>query len=306
MTDQLHKYLFENKTVRAETVDLQETWLHVQRSHPYPPAVSRLLGELVAASVLLSANLKYDGTLLLQLQGDGDVLLIVVECRSDLRLRATVKLREGAQLAPDAGFQELLNPGGKGRFSVILDPAHRKPGQAPYQGVVPLQGDSVAAALEHYMETSEQLHTRLWLQASSDRAVGLLLQRLPQTGGAAPRQETDETWNRAVRLANTLTPNELLTVSTDTLIHRLYWEETLIAFDPKPVRFHCPCTRDRVGHMLRTLGRSEVDDIIAEQGQVEVKCDYCGETYVFDAVDCAELFATDTPPSAGHQSPSTH
>lgn len=306
MTDQLSKYLFEDKSVRAEAVSLHDTWLQVQKAHAYPPAVSRLLGELVAASTLLSANLKYDGTLILQLQGDGDVLLIVVECRSDLSLRATVKLREGAHIPEDASFQSLLNPGGSGRFSIILDPTHRRPGQAPYQGVVPLKGNSVAEALEHYMATSEQLQTRLWLQADADRAVGLLLQRLPRDGGKVQLEDADETWNRAVHLASTLTADEMLTVDTQTLIHRLYWDETLIAFEPLQVRFHCPCSRDRVANMLRMLGREEVKDIVAEQGQVEVTCDYCSSVYVFDAVDCAELFATSTPPSAGHQSSSRH
>lgn len=308
MSDQLTKYLFADNTVRAQTINLQQTWLDVHRTHDYPPAVTRLLGELVAASALLSANLKFDGTLLLQLQGDGDIVLVVVECRSDLSLRATVKIREGAVIPADATLQALLNPGGNGRFTVVLDPAHRAAGQQPYQGVVPLVGDTVAAALEHYMATSEQLQTRLWLQADDQKAAGLLLQRLPHEGGRATTvtENPDETWERAVQLATTLRANELLEIDSQTLIHRLYWEETLTVFEPEFVRFHCPCSRDKVADVLRLLGKDEVESIVAEQGQVDVKCDYCGQGYVFDPVDCAEVFASDTPPSAGHQSSSTH
>src|SRR5690606_35003057 len=163
MSDQLRKYLFADKTVRAQTVFLREAWEAIQANHHYPPAISQLLGELVAASVLMSGNLKFDGSLVFQLQGDGDVRLIVVECRANLELRATVKLREGADLPTESGLQALLNPGGTGRFAVILDPLRKLPGQQPYQGIVPLVGDTVASALEHYMAHSEQLQTRIWL-----------------------------------------------------------------------------------------------------------------------------------------------
>src|SRR5690606_10382448 len=126
-TDQLQKYLFADRSVRAQTVDLTLAWQQLQANHDYPPSVVRLLGELVAASTLLAANLKFEGSLVLQLQGDGDIPLIVVECRSNLDIRATVKVREGAQLPPEGDLQSLVNPGGKGRFSVVLDPARRKP-----------------------------------------------------------------------------------------------------------------------------------------------------------------------------------
>src|SRR5690606_15241724 len=161
MSDQLTKYLFADRTVRAQTIQLESAWQAVQAGHDYPPVITALLGELVCASALLSANLKFDGALVLQLQGDGDVRLIVVECRANLDLRATVKLREGAVLPDDGTLQTLLNPHGNGRFTVVLDPPRKQPGHQPYQGVVPLVGDTVAQALEHYMMTSEQLQTRL-------------------------------------------------------------------------------------------------------------------------------------------------
>jgi molecular chaperone Hsp33 len=295
MTDSLKKYLFEDRSVRVQAVRLHDTWRAAQVNHDYPPAIRRLLGEMVAAATLLAANLKFDGSLLMQLQGDGPIALLVVECRSDLSLRATVKLRSN-HVVPDTGtMQSLMNPGGNGRFIVVLDPAQKVPGQQPYQGIVPIEGDTIADALGHYMRQSEQLDTRLWLAADDARAAGLLLQRLPDQGGhgkatAAGGEEPGETWERAGHLATTLRADELLGLDTDTLIHRLYWQETLIAFDPQPVRWYCPCTRERVSNMLRMLGREEVASIIEEKGQVDVACDFCGKPYVFDAVDCAGLF----------------
>lgn len=305
MSDQLRKYLFADRTVRAQTVSLHAAWQAIQANHRYPPVIVRLLGELVAASALMAANLKFDGALVFQLQGDGDVRLIVVECRADLTVRATVKLREDAVLPEEGNLQTLLNPGGQGRFAVMLDLPNRRPGQQPYQGIVPLVGDSVGAALEHYMAASEQLQTRLWLEADQDAAAGLLLQQLPRDGGNAPDAD-DDSWARSQQLADTLKPRELLSTPPETLIHRLYWQEDLTAFEPQFVRFHCPCTREKVADVLRLLGRDEVDGILAEEGQVDVTCDYCTKTYAFDRVDCAELFASDAPVALRHQSQSQH
>lgn len=309
MTDQLKKYLLEDRSVRVQAVRLTDTWKAVQANHDYPPAITHLLGELVAASTLLAANIKFDGSLVLQIQGDGPIALLVVECRSDLSLRATVKVREGHEIPAEGNMQSLLNPGGNGRFIVVLDPQRKVPGQQTYQGIVPLEGDTVAEALQHYMKASEQLDTRLWLAADADHAAGMLIQRLPYHGGSdAPilsEQAATETWDRAVALATTLKQDELLATDIDTLIHRLYWEETLVAFDPQPVRWHCPCTRERVASMLRSLGEDEVNDILAERGQVDVSCDFCGKPYAFDAVDCAALFTPNSPPS-GEVPPTVH
>ncbi|OZI30370.1 Hsp33 family molecular chaperone [Bordetella genomosp. 10] len=294
MTDLLKKYLFEDRSVRVQAVRLHQTWLDAQTNHQYPPAIKRLLGELVAASTLLAANLKFDGSLLLQLQGDGPIALLVVECRSDLSLRATVKLRDGHAVPEDGTMQSLMNPGGNGRFIVVLDPQRKVPGQQAYQGIVPIIGESVAEALAHYMRQSEQLDTQLWLAADEQHAAGVLLQRLPEQGGngepGAPGSAA-LTWERAGHLAATIKREELLQLDIDTLIHRLFWEETLLAFDPLEVRWHCTCSRNRVAGMLRMLGREEVDSVLAEQGKVEVACDFCGKPYVFDAVDCARVFA---------------
>ncbi|CAB3689491.1 Hsp33 family molecular chaperone HslO [Achromobacter kerstersii] len=300
MTDQLKKYLTEDRSVRIQAVRLDATWKAVQANHDYPPAITHLLGELVAASTLLAANIKFDGSLVLQIQGDGPIALLVVECRSDLSLRATVKVREGQDVPADGTMQSLLNPGGNGRFIVVLDPQRKLPGQQTYQGIVPLEGDTVAEALQHYMKASEQLDTRLWLAADADHAAGMLIQRLPFHGGTdAPlltEQSAAETWDRTNALASTLKRDELLEADIDTLIHRLYWEDTLVAFEPASVRWHCPCTRERVASMLRSLGEEEVNSVLAERGQVDVSCDFCGKPYKFDAVDCAALFTPNQPP----------
>ncbi|MGS1006749.1 Hsp33 family molecular chaperone HslO [Achromobacter anxifer] len=309
MTDQLKKYLTEDRSVRIQAVRLDATWKAVQANHDYPPAITHLLGELVAASTLLAANIKFDGSLVLQIQGDGPIALLVVECRNDLSLRATVKMREGHEVPSDGNMQSLLNPGGNGRFIVVLDPQRKLPGQQAYQGIVPLQGDTVAEALQHYMKASEQLDTRLWLAADADHAAGMLIQRLPYHGGSdAPvltEQNAAETWDRACALAGTIKRDELLATDIDTLIHRLFWEETLVAFDPLSVRWHCPCTRERVASMLRTLGQEEINSVLAERGQVDVSCDFCGKPYKFDSVDCATLFSSSAA-SAADEPPTVH
>jgi len=309
MTDQLKKYLTEDRSVRIQAVRLDATWKAVQANHDYPPAITHLLGELVAASTLLAANIKFDGSLVLQIQGDGPIALLVVECRNDLSLRATVKIREGHEVPSDGNMQSLLNPGGNGRFIVVLDPQRKLPGQQAYQGIVPLQGDTVAEALQHYMKASEQLDTRLWLAADADHAAGMLIQRLPYHGGSdAPvltEQNAAETWDRACALAGTIKHDELLATDIDTLIHRLFWEETLVAFEPLSVRWHCPCTRERVASMLRTLGQEEINSVLAERGQVDVSCDFCGKPYKFDSVDCATLFSSGAT-STADEPPTVH
>jgi molecular chaperone Hsp33 len=293
--DALKKFLFDDRSVRVESVRIEQAWLSAQEHQQYPAPVTALLGELVAASTLLAANLKFDGSLLLQLQGDGAIALMVVECRADLSIRATVKMRE--RPLPDAGdLQSLLNPGGTAKFIVVLDPPKHTPGRQAYQGIVPLEGTSVAQALEQYMLRSEQLHTRIWLAADSLHCSGLLIQRLPLQGGAQQTEiETaDESWARAQHLAQTLTPAEMLSTDQDTLLHRLFWQETLLVFESILITWKCSCTQERVADMLRMLGKAEVDDILQEQGKVEVACEFCGLPYVFDALDTETLFQAST------------
>jgi molecular chaperone Hsp33 len=303
MSDTLHKFLFDagsdsRSPVRGEIVSLEATWRQIKERHPYPEPVLRLLGELVAASTLLCANLKFNGALIMQIHGDGPVRLLVVECNADLTVRATVKLSSDVAIADDATFTDLVNPGGQGRFAITLDPRDRSQGQQPYQGIVPLEGGSVAAALEGYMRRSEQLHTQLWLAADGEHANGLLLQKLPLEGGHGAgafdvdaEARAEEVWERAVTFANTLDRNELLRVDPPTLMRRLFWDETLAVYDPAPCAFRCSCTRERVAAMLVSLGAGEVDDMLAEMGGVHVDCEFCNKSYDFDTVDCKQLFA---------------
>ncbi|HEX5340917.1 MAG TPA: Hsp33 family molecular chaperone HslO [Duganella sp.] len=298
--DTLQKFIFDNAAVRGELIDISATWREVLARHHYPVAVKKVLGQMTAAAALLSANLKFNGSIIMQIHGDGPVSLLVVECDADLRLRATAKLAPDAVVEDDATLASLLNAHGKGRFVITLDPLEKVPGQQPYQGIVPLDGGDVATVIENYMLRSEQLDTKLWLAADDTVSRGLLLQKLPHHGGKAdakPLSEDEalETWNRAVILGSTLKEEELLSTGIDVLIQRLFWEETIRVFDPLHPEFHCSCTREKVGNMLKMLGREEVEGVIAEHGSVAVNCDFCGQHYEYDKVDCAQLFTSNAP-----------
>jgi len=302
---ELHKFLFEGLPVRGMLVRLTDGWQEVLRRRAavgaFAPEVRALLGEMAAAGVLMQSNIKFNGSLVLQVFGDGPVKLAVAEVQPDLAFRATAKVV--GEVPAGAQLEALLNVHGQGRCAITLDPRDRLPGQQPYQGVVPLHGDrreplqQVQAVLEHYMLQSEQLDTRLILAANDEVAAGLLIQRLPVEGEgnlAGARSEDriglDEAFNRIALLAATLTRDELLTLDADTVLHRLFWQETLRRFEPQRPRFACTCSRERVRHMLLGLGREESDGLIAERGLVEVGCDFCGLQYRFDAVDVGELF----------------
>jgi len=287
MNDTLQRFLFEHAPIRGEVAHLDATWRAVLERHDYPPVLRTILGELMAAGALLAATLKFDGSIILQLQGSGPVKLIVVECTSEQTLRATAKW-DGALPDADAGLAELL---GDGRFVITLVP---RDGRQSYQGIVAIDPAGVAASLEHYMQSSEQLDTRLWLAAGEEHAAGLLLQKLPE------RAEPDEdSWNRATQLAATLTTPELLKLPPQTLLHRLYHEEDIRLFDPRPVSFRCSCSNDRVVAMLRMLGYAEVRSILEERDAVEVTCDFCNRAYRFDSVDAEQLFAAAHTTHAG-------
>jgi molecular chaperone Hsp33 len=309
----LRKFLFEGLPVRGMLVRLTDGWQEVLRRREtvgqHPPEVRVLLGEMAAAGVLMQANIKFNGALVLQMQGDGPVKLAVAEVQPDLAFRATAKVV--GEVPAGAQLEALMNVHGQGRCAITLDPKDRLPGQQPYQGVVPLHGDlreplqQVQQVLEHYMLQSEQLDTRLVLAANDEVAAGLLIQRMPVEGEGnleGRRNEDDiglsEHFNRIAMLAATLTREELLTLQPEQILHRLFWEETLRVFEPGTPRFACSCSRERVRNMLRGLGREESDSLIAERGEVEVGCEFCGLQYRFDAVDVGEMFTPvrDQPP----------
>lgn len=300
--DTLQRFIFENAAVRGELVEISDTWKQVQARAEYPVPVRTLLGEMLAAAALLSANLKFNGMIVMQVHGDGPVRLLVVECDSDLQLRATAKLAADAVIPDDADLTQLVNVHGQGRFVITLDPKDKLPGQQPYQGIVPLDGESVAVVIENYMLRSEQLDTKLWLAADQDVSRGLLLQKLPKEGGSGTQVADDaETWNHTVMLASTLRTPELLSTDISTLMHRLFWEETIRVFEPRHPTFHCSCTREKVANMLIMLGKPEIDSALADLGKLAINCDFCGQHYEFDKVDCAQLFATENPSVAIQQ-----
>jgi len=276
-TDSLQRFLFEGAPVRGEIVHLDSTWRAVLERHRYPAPLRAVLGQLMAAAALLSATLKFEGSLILQIQGSGAVKLIVVECTSEQTMRATAKW-EGE--LPNAAFRELV---GGGRFAITIVPTDAT---QSYQGIVALEGDSVSAVLEHYMATSEQLETRLWLASNDEQTGGLLLQRLPGEAGNDP-----DAWNRAVKLSETVTERELLTLPARQIVRRLFHEEDIRVFESRIVSFRCSCTRNRVVNMLRMLGHDEVHSIIDERGSVEVTCEFCNRQYAFDPVDAEQVFA---------------
>jgi molecular chaperone Hsp33 len=299
--DTLQKFIFDNAAVRGELVEISDTWREIQARHDYPKAVRALLGEMVAAGALLSANLKFNGAVVMQIHGDGPVRLLVVETDANLCIRATAKLAPDTAVADDATLTQLLNVNGKGRFVITLDPLDKVPGQQPYQGIVPLDGDDMATVIENYMLRSEQMDTKLWLAADDKVSRGMLLQKLPRHSGTseqsqqASEEDELETWNRAVMLGRTLKRDELLSTDIETLLKRLFWEETIRVFDPVHPSFHCSCTREKVGNMLKMLGQDEVDSALADLGHLGINCDFCGKHYDFDKVDCAQLFAGDVP-----------
>lgn len=290
MSDRLLKFMFHGAPVRGELVRVADAWREMTAHHRYPAPVKRLLGEMVAAAALLASNIKFNGALVMQVHGDGPVKLLVVECQPDLTLRATAKFSEQA-VASGATMRELINRSGRGRFAITLDPRDPVPGQQPYQGIVPLDGDSMAEVLESYMRQSEQLETRLVLAADEDVSAGLLLQRLPDSGGKAGDIDEDA-WDRVTALGATLSAEELLRLSPENLARRLYSQEILNHQATLAPRFACRCSRERIGRMLVSLGREEVDSIIAELATVTVTCDFCGREYAFDAVDVAQVFAS--------------
>jgi molecular chaperone Hsp33 len=283
--DNLQRFIFENAPIRGEIVHLDATWQAVLERRQYPPRVREVLGELMAAAALLTSTLKFDGRLIMQIQGKGPVSLLVVECTSDRTMRAIAQWQGEI---PDAPLAALV---GDGRLAVTIDPLK---GKERYQAIVALEGLTVAEAFENYFARSEQLATRLWLASDPQRAAGMLLQRLPD---AEPSD--DDAWVRAVHLGSTITREELLALPVREIVHRLYHEEDIRLFSRMPVSFRCSCSRERVEAVLRMLGRDEIHSILDEQGSVSVDCEFCGSRYEFDRIDAEQLFA------ALHSAPAT-
>jgi molecular chaperone Hsp33 len=293
--DTLQRFVFENTPIRGNLVNLTQTFQQALNKQKLPVGLRKSLGELMAAGALLSSTLKMNGALVLQIQSKGLLKLLVVECNSDsglaLNMRATAKW--SGEVLDNQDLFELIE---HGQFMITLDP---KDGGPAYQGIVPIEGNSISAILENYMLRSEQIDTKIWLCCDGESAAGMLIQKLPETMNQATQNQDNiteniETWNRVGYLANTVTDAELLYLPTENLLTRLFNEENVRLFEGSKTQFYCGCTRDSVGNMLRMLGNDELTSIIEERGNIEVNCDFCNTLYTFDKVDTMQLLATET------------
>ncbi len=302
--DSLHRFIFEHYPIRGHLVHLDASWHALIEHREYPGVIRELLGEAVVATLLLAATIKFQGVLSLQLQGTGAVQLLLAQCTSGLGVRGLARYREDPEAGATTGDLDGLI--GAGNLTVTLE---SDDGSQRYQGIVPISGARLADSLQIYFENSEQLPTRLWLHADEHGAAGMLLQRLPGAaaagtvaagtvapGRAAPGTAVadlaviEDAWRRVQLIGATLTPEELRNLADAEIVHRLFNEDDVRIFEPAPVYFRCRCSRDRVSGMLQGLGETETRSILAERGEVEVRCDFCNRAYVFDAVDVGQLF----------------
>src|SRR3984885_1306271 len=327
--DCLHRFMFEQYPIRGHLVHLDAAWRALIEPREYPEAIRDTLGEAAAASLLLAATIKFEGVLSLQLQGDGPMHLMLAQCTSGLGVRGLARYTEGAiggtavgvgtgagggtgagasaGTGPGAGAGVGSSAGqigdliGTGNLTVTLE---TDDGSQRYQGIVPITGRRLAESLQVYFENSEQLPTRLWLHADASGASGMLLQRLPvadasRSAHAADTAVVDDAWRRVQLIGETLTPGELRTLGDAEILRRLFNEDDVRLYEPTPVYFRCRCSRERVGGMLQSLGETETRSVLAERGEVEVRCDFCNRAYVFDAVDVAQLFNPDVAGAGG-------
>ncbi|WP_348760261.1 Hsp33 family molecular chaperone HslO [uncultured Salinisphaera sp.] len=283
-TDQLQRFLFDGTAVRGEIAQLEATYQDVLANNDYPEPIQRLLGELLAACALLTATVKLDGTLSIEVRGSGALSLLMAESNPGnheraQQLRAIARFDEAAWA--ELSGHSLAELFGEGRVVITLDP---KEGRR-YQGVVPLEGASLAACVETYFNQSEQLPTRLWLAADEANAAGLLLQKLPREVAA----EDTDAWDRINHLADTLTEHELTVLNSKDVLFRLFHEENTRLFDPAPLIFSCTCSRERFGAALHQLGAEELRSVLEEQGQIETQCHFCNTEYVFSPADVEAL-----------------
>jgi molecular chaperone Hsp33 len=315
--DCLHRFVFENLPFRGHLVHLDSAWRALLEHREYPEIVRDTLGQAVASSVLLAATVKFDGVLSLQMQGDGPLYLMLAQCTSGLGVRGVARYRQAdvesvgqtstpTSAAPSLTVADLEAPvigdlAGTGNLTVTLE---SDASEQRYQGIVPLSGARLADCLQVYFENSEQLPTRLWLHCDERGSYGMLLQRLPNSGGESRGKELDEAaiddaWRRVQLIGDTLTAAELRALSDRQILHRLFNEDDLRIFEPAPVFFRCRCSRERVEGMLRALGEAESRSVLQERGQVEVRCDFCNRAYVFDPIDIEQLFKVDVPSESG-------
>lgn len=280
MPDTMQRFIFDNTDVRGELVQLQRSFQETLDKHNYTAPVTRLLGDFLSAAALLSATLKFDGTLTLQARSDGQVPLIMAEATSTGKLRGIAR---GAENANSEDFQQLLS---NGQLAITITP-HQ--GQR-YQGVVPLDGTSLAECLEHYFQQSEQLATRLWFASNQQYCTGMLLQELPASA-AIDADTRREQWLHLTHLAQTISEQELLSLDAETLLHRLYHQEQVRLFEPSQFEFQCSCSELRTANAIKAIGQQEAQAIIEEQGTISIHCEFCHHHYNFDLTAINTIFS---------------
>jgi len=273
--DSVTRFLFELSQVRGEAASLSNSVRDALATKAYPHALAVLVGEALTAAALLADTIKIDGSLILQLQGDGMVDTLVAQATDKGELRGLVHWND--RFVPDASFSELL---GNGRLVMTIDGEDKQ----RYQGVVEIIGESLSESIEAYFQQSEQLATRLWLACDGSQAGGLLLQQMPES------KHLSNDWHHLVTLASTISGRELVELNSNEVIHRLFHQEELRVFDAKKVSFHCSCSRKKIENVLLQLGKAELDDIVEQDGEVKVDCEFCNLSYQFDAVDISSLF----------------
>lgn len=273
-SDTLQRFLFDHGDVRGELVHMQSTLQEALNKHDYSPALAALLGESLAASVLLSATLKMNGRVALQARGAGSVSLLVAECNDQRGVRGII---HGSAGADQQQLGELL---GQGQLTIVLEPEN---GQR-YQGIVPLESPDLSGCLQDYFSRSEQLSTFIILACDGRQAAGLMLQKMP--GNA----RDSDLWERVTQLAGTTTDQELLTLSPDELLHRLFHEEQLQRYPVQPVAFYCHCSRERTEEALHTMGAAECYELLSEKTTIDVNCQFCNQHYRFEQSDLERLF----------------
>lgn len=280
LPSRVRSFLFEQLDIRGGWVQLGDAWQEMSDGRHYPEPARDLLGQMAAVTTLIAANLKQPGRLTFQMRGDGAVSLLVMDCDEQLRLRGMARAAPGIEPGIEPGTLSALL--GQGALTLTLDTADAR---QPYQSHVTVEGETLAAAFEHYLTQSEQLPTRLWLAAGPDAAAGLFLQALP---GAAARDP--DGWNRIQVLADTVRAEELLGLGAIKLIERLFREEDVRVYDPRPVQYSCPYDPAKIYSMLRSVGRVECESILAEHAEIRVHDDICNHEYVLDAAAVAALF----------------
>ncbi len=283
-SDTLQRFLFEHNNVRGLFVHLNASYAAISERYDYPLIVRQQLGEALAASALLSATIKFSGSLIMQLQTTGPIQILVAQCNNEHHIRGLARWQDEGLSA------DMANPFGSGRMVITIDSATS---EERYQGVVGIDGGRLNKAVETYFAQSEQLQTRLWLAADEQQAVGMLLQHLPDTDTST--DPDPDLWERIEALGTTLSQSEMLSLPTEEILYRLFHEESVRLFEAEPISFRCSCSRDKILTMLQALGNDEAHSIIEEQGNISVDCDFCNQHYSFDPVDVEQIFASTTP-----------